>query len=82
MKCHHPGGLVAGPAGVDLAISARTIAYLPYRSAWTDKAGGELTAAVDSLTDVEFGDVNTKSSPPFHRLLLGSRAEPETDLDE
>ncbi len=65
----------------DLVSEVGTLGYLPYASDWTDTATGHLRRAVDSAIDVPFGDSSTKSPPPFRRLVLSARGEPETDVE-
>ena len=66
----------------DLGADAESLSYLPYRSGWTTSAGSNLAAAMQALTEVDFGSANSTSPPPFRRLTLSARSAPETELDE
>lgn len=66
----------------ELAANAKTLQYLPYRSDWSATAGVALTAGIDALAAVDFGTANVVSKPPFRPLILSTRGEPVTELNE
>lgn len=66
----------------ELAANAKTLQYLPYRSDWSATAGIALTAGIDALAAVDFGTANVVSKPPFRPLILSTRGEPVTELNE
>ena len=64
-----------------LAGSADTLSYLPYGSKWSTAAGADLTAGIGALTAVDLGVAARFDPPPYRRLTLSTRSEPETELN-
>ncbi|MDG5483301.1 patatin-like phospholipase domain-containing protein [Mycolicibacterium gadium] len=65
-----------------LAGSADTLSYLPYVSKWSAAAGADLTAGIGALTAVDLGVAEKFDPPPYRRLTLSTRGEPETELNK